>query len=161
MDGNYMNTFCRDGRGGQAGGFTLIELMIAVVIIAVLSAIAFPSYTQHVKKSHRVDAKNALLDLAAREERYYATNNFYADKLTDLGYSVANGAPVNGTAANSYYTVSVNLLGGDKTTFQLTAVPTTLGNQGTDVCGTYYLDSTGLQTNKSAGGVVITGQSCW
>ncbi|HET9108841.1 MAG TPA: prepilin-type N-terminal cleavage/methylation domain-containing protein, partial [Steroidobacteraceae bacterium] len=48
---------------GRADGFTLIELMIAVVVVAILMAIAVPSYESYVEKSRRTDAKTALLDL--------------------------------------------------------------------------------------------------
>ena len=66
-------------------GFTLIELMITVAIIGILSAIAYPSYESYVRKSRRVDAKNALLDLASRQERYFSVNNKYSTTAADLG----------------------------------------------------------------------------
>lgn len=47
-----------------------MELMITVAIIAILARIAYPSYQQYILKSHRADAKTALLDLAARQERF-------------------------------------------------------------------------------------------
>ena len=59
-------------------GFTLIELMVTVAIVAILSAIAYPAYTEYILKSRRTDAKNALLDLAARQERFYSLNNKYS-----------------------------------------------------------------------------------
>ena len=55
-------------------GMTLIELMIVVVIVSILASIAVPSYIQQVRKSRRVQAKTALLDLAGREERYFSTS---------------------------------------------------------------------------------------
>ena len=62
-----------------ARGFTLIEVMIAVAIVGILVAVAFPAYNQSVRKSRRSDAKAALLDLAQREERYFSTTNQYTD----------------------------------------------------------------------------------
>ena len=70
-------------------GLTLIELMIVVVIISILAAIAVPSYTAYVRRSHRVEAKTALLDLAGREERYFSTSQTganYSQTAADLGY---------------------------------------------------------------------------
>src|SRR5438045_1955189 len=68
-------------------GFTLIELMVVVGILGVLLAIAVPSYKQHVAKSRRADAKATLLDLAAREERFFSTNNAYTNVAANLGYT--------------------------------------------------------------------------
>ncbi|HKA45437.1 MAG TPA: type IV pilin protein [Burkholderiales bacterium] len=58
-------------------GFTLVELMIVVVIIAILSALAYPSYQDHVRKSKRAEAKTALLKAAQLLERWYSDNNTY------------------------------------------------------------------------------------
>ncbi len=70
--------FCSAPRGHRrrlSRGFTLIELMIAVVIVGLLTMLAYPAYTQSVRKSRRADSKTALLDLASREERFMAANN--------------------------------------------------------------------------------------
>jgi len=74
-------------------GVTLIELMIVVVIVSILAAVALPSYTAYVLRSHRVEAKTALLDLAGREERYYSTSQtgaFYTNLNTALGYPISD-----------------------------------------------------------------------
>ena len=67
----------------KAGGFTLIEMMTAVLIGAILMAIAVPSYNAQTQKSRRTEAKTALLDLAAREERYNSTYNTYTNDYTN------------------------------------------------------------------------------
>lgn len=68
-------------------GFTLIELVIVVLIVAILAAVAIPSYRKYVIRSHRVDAQAALIDVAAREERYFYSKNAYTDSLDDLNAS--------------------------------------------------------------------------
>lgn len=61
-----------------ATGFTLIELMIAVVVIAILAAVAYPSYTRHVVRSHRSQAQGYLMRVAQREQQVFLDSRDYA-----------------------------------------------------------------------------------
>ena len=79
-------------------GVTLMELMIVVVILGILTAVAYPSYRQYVAKAKRNDAKACLLQVATMEERFYLQNNFYTANMTDLGF----GADPFVTDSNSY-----------------------------------------------------------
>lgn len=65
-------------------GFTLIELMITVVIVAILAAVAYPSYQRYVIRSNRSEAQQFMLDVANREEEYFLNNRLYVD-LSTLG----------------------------------------------------------------------------
>lgn len=65
-------------------GFTLIELMIAVAIIAIISAIAYPAYKGYITTAKRSEAKSALQELALRQERHRAINTSYTTTMTDL-----------------------------------------------------------------------------
>lgn len=58
-------------------GFTLVELMISVAIVAILAAVAYPSYTSSVNKGRRADAQNSLLNFAALQERFYSDRGSY------------------------------------------------------------------------------------
>ena len=59
-------------------GFTLIELMIVVAIVAILSSFAISNYSQYVKKAERKEVQTEMLEIAARLEQYHALNNSYA-----------------------------------------------------------------------------------
>ena len=143
-----MHNFLKSRRGG----FTLI----VVAIVAILSAIALPSYQRYVQKSRRVDAKNAVLDMAAREEKYFATNNNYSIRGTDLGYAMDNAILVN-ASGTSYYTLTATQV--TSSDYTITATPT--GSQVTDACYSYLINHLGVQSNAAAGGSANTTTGCW
>ena len=137
-------------------GFTLVELMIVIVIVAILAAIAVPGYTSQIRKSRRTEARNALLDAAAREERFFATNNYYTVTGTDLGYGAA--LPIK--VGNNYYqlggTCTPNAAG-HCIDYALTA--TAISPQDKDTaCATFTLDQTGSQGFT---GTAATAATCW
>ncbi|HEX7867356.1 MAG TPA: type IV pilin protein [Variovorax sp.] len=74
----------------RSSGFTLIEVMITVAIVAILASIALPSYQQYVIRSKRSAAQAQMLDIANRQQQYLIVNRNYADKtaLTASGYSL-------------------------------------------------------------------------
>src|SRR5438105_3906474 len=92
----------------RAGGFTLIELLVTMVVAAILISIAVPSYQSQVRKSRRTEARNAVMDLAAREERYYSVNNTYTNLAVELGYGQDNAAITDRPIGSGYYTVTVD-----------------------------------------------------
>lgn len=122
-------------------GFTLVELLVTVAIIAILAAIAYPLYTHYVEKSRRSAAVTALQRAASAEEKYYATNNVYAPSLKALGYN-ATTVPVP-SSQDYWYALSVTSSGGS--TYTITAVPKNV--QAKDDCGTYTLSSTGARSS--------------
>lgn len=141
-------------RKNRASGFTLIELMIVVVIVAILAAIAMPSYQRYVLRSHRTVAINALLDMASREARYYSANNVYTNALTGangLGYA-SSPTPVP-DATTIYYNLSAALNGNS---FTLTA--SAAGNQANDAeCGDFTYTGLGIKGITGTGTVA----QCW
>ena len=138
-------------------GFTLIELVVVVAIIGILAAIAYPAYTNHVQKSRRASAKSELMDLAARQEKYYAMNNRYTSTLSQLGYtSTGSQFDVDEGSNSAYYRVNVSVTAAaGNTAAGFVAVATPVGPQAGDSCGNLSLDSTGRQ--NASGGVI----ACW
>src|ERR1700761_5884303 len=115
-------------RENSMRGFTLIELMVTIVVASILIAIAVPSYQAQVRKSRRTEARNAVMDLAAREERYYAVNNDYSPSALQLGYGTDDAAINARPVGSGYYTVTVNYQPADpaatpakRATFTITA----------------------------------------
>jgi len=82
-------------------GFTLIELMIVVAIIAILAAIAVPWWGRYTYRARRADGQNLLMHIAQAEERYYTDYNYYPLSAGSLGYT---GTP---TSEHGYYTVTL------------------------------------------------------
>jgi len=150
-------------------GFTLIELIVAMVIVATLAAIAIPSYNQYVLKSHRTEAKSALMDAASLEERYFSTSNLYTSNPMQLGYGVAT-TPV--TVGTGYYVISAITVtapvapapatpGGTPATFTITAVPAPGSMQLSDTaCASFSINSAGQQSALNSGGTDNTA-NCW
>lgn len=69
-------------------GFSLIELMITIAIIAILASVTYPSYQQYVIRSNRSEMQQFLLDIANREEEYLLNNRLYTTNLSDLSLSL-------------------------------------------------------------------------
>ena len=87
-------------------GMTLIELMIVVAIIAIITAVAYPSYQDHIRKARRAEGKSALLKALQLEERFYTAEQTYTLNLVPLFGAAA--APVRSAEnpATGYYTIT-------------------------------------------------------
>ncbi|MET0332621.1 MAG: type IV pilin protein [Dyella sp.] len=149
------------GSGGPANGFTLIELMVVVAIVAILAAIAIPSYSRYVYRARRVDGQQLLLKIATAQERYYALNNKYA-VLSAAGFSSDTV-----TSEKGYYTAQIATASLTSTTVNsitvaaqgYTATATPIGAQAADQCTGLSIDNTGAKTFTS--NTPVTNGTCW
>jgi type IV pilus assembly protein PilE len=96
------------GRTSSARGFTLIELMITVAIIAIIAAVALPSYFGSVRKSRRADAINVMSQVAQAQERVRANNPTYSNDFGTSWLSIYTTAASGVTSLSQpYYVLSV------------------------------------------------------
>jgi type IV pilus assembly protein PilE len=121
-------------------GFTLIELMIVIVVVAILAAVGIPAYTNQIEKSRRADAISSILDTAQRLERCFTRNLSYADCINPNQFDSPDG----------FYRITVNAA---PTSYDIIARGQ--NRQASDPCSPYELDSLG---NREAGS---TSDRCW
>lgn len=140
----------------KVSGFSLIEVMIVVAIIAIITAIALPSYQNSVTKSRRAEAKSMLLQAAQKQEQAYSENSTYATEiLTEEpnGGVAANQIVLPATSESGFYTLGIN--GADGTLYTFTATP--IGSFSDPVCNAFELNNFGAKTITGTGRV----DECW
>lgn len=118
-------------------GFTLIELMITVAIVAVLATIAYPSYQSYLVRNNRAAAQSALMDVAQRQQQYLLDSRAYAPNLASLNMTLP-------ASVSRYYTVAIATTAGPPPTFTVTATPAAGTSQATD--GALSIDQAGTKT---------------
>lgn len=118
-------------------GFTLIELMIAVVTVAILVALAYPSYMRYSIRGNRSAAEAHLMDIAQAQQRYLLDARSFAPDLAALNMTTPSSvAP--------YYTITIAATAGPPPGFTATATPKAGTAQASDV--TLSIDAAGVKT---------------
>lgn len=131
----------------KQAGFTLVELMVTVAIIAILAGIAYPNYINHVVKTRRVAAASCLMEHAQFMERYYTTKLSY----------VAAPAPVTCPDISDSYTIEFTAAPTARA-YVLRAVPKGAQSTKDTGCGTLSINQAGVKSISASGGAV---SSCW
>ncbi len=124
-----------------------MELLVVVVIIGILTSIAYPNYRQFVAKAKRSEAKAALLQIAARQEGFYLQNNTYTTDLTSLGFDAASDVI---TSSEAYV---VNVTAADANSFAANATYR-IADQEANKCATFTINGQGLKGSGPA-------TDCW
>lgn len=133
-------------------GFSLIELMITVAVVAILASIATPMYQDQVRKTRRADGFACLMEATQRQESYFYTNNTYTTLPADISLNATCGV-------DGYYTLSfaAGISGDIATSYLATATRASLQVADTK-CGDLTISSEGVKGNANA---TLPATSCW
>ena len=144
----------------KALGFTLIELMIVVAVIALLSAIAYPSYQRYVMRGKRADAAQLMMQIDSRQKQILLEQRAYATAIGAVvnpqGWTCTSSTTTPGTCANGAYSITFNpAVDNAATPPSYTICATALGQQATD--GYLALASTGTKVRATSGSCTAPG----
>jgi len=127
-------------------GFTLIELVVVMAVVAILAAVAIPNYSAYVMRSHRSAAQSFISDVASRQSQFFLDRRRYA---TNLDLDQLNMTAPADVAAR--YNIAIAAVAGPPATFLVSATP--IGAQATDNCG--------VMTINQAADKTAAGARCW
>jgi type IV pilus assembly protein PilE len=127
-------------------GFTLIELMIVVSVVAILSSIAYTSYQKSVMKSNRAEAKADLNLVAGRLQGCYSLYGSYVTSVCNV-YTQMNGSGVINSTGRGYY--EIDLVSATTSAYTLEAVPIKTPQTKDKECAKMQLAHTGARSAKN------------
>ena len=89
-------------------GFSLIELMIAVAILAIIVSVALPSFMDSIRKGRRAEGIGAIAAVQQAQERWRGANTAYTNNLSEAANGTPPGLGIPLTTANGRYTLNLN-----------------------------------------------------
>jgi type IV pilus assembly protein PilE len=140
---------------GSRAGFSLLEVMIVVAIIAILAAIAIPSYSNYVVRTNRVAAEGCLSEYANYMERYYTTNLNYSKDVSGTANTLPQLSCATQAQTGNSYAYTMPAVSATAYTVQAAPIKTQLTRD--TQCGTLTVDQTGKRTVGGSG----TLAQCW
>jgi type IV pilus assembly protein PilE len=138
----------------NAGGFTLVEVIVVMAIIGILTAIAVPSYSEYVRRSQRAEARTILLEAAQFMQRFYSANDRYDQARSGAAVALPASLQRVPTSGAARYTISLSAV--STTAYTLQAQPA--GSMTADKCGTFTLTSVGRRDVVDA---TAPSSDCW
>ena len=149
---------------GCERGFTLVELMIVITVLAVLAGIAWPNYQDYVRKSNRADAKSMLSQVASRQEQFYLNNKSYTTNRDAVWSADVNDADDDGSTTDyvseaGYYNLAISAgpSGSIATSYALTAATNGAPQSADAECLNFTLNSRGDRGVSGSG----SANDCW
>ncbi len=138
----------------QKKGFTIIELMIVLAVVAILVTLAIPSFRDTLRKSRRSDAMNAIVGIHLAQERWRVNHTTYG-QLANPSNPLTNLGPDPLISPDGHYSLTIPTA----TSTSYTILGTALGDQINDSCGNFTLTFTaGVITKTTSKGVA---DQCW
>ena len=140
----------------RAAGFTLIEVMIALAVVAITTLLATSTYRSHLRRGYRAQAAHALLLAAAEQEKFHLAQGSYGGRLDAAAGDDPPGLPVASRTPGGHYTIAVALA----TAAEFRIVATASGSQADSTCQTMSIDESGRRLATGADGA-DTSARCW
>jgi len=139
-----------------APGFTLIEVVIALAIVAITTTIAIASYRGHVLRGHRAEAVQALLAAAAEQEKFHLSHGHYGDRLDAAAGEEPPGLPVSARTPGGHYALTVEVASAS----EFRVVATATGDRADPSCRSLSIDESGRREAVDSRGS-DSASRCW
>lgn len=140
-------------------GFTLIEILVALAIVAITATYAFASYRRHLLRSYRLEAVQSLLTAAAEQEKFHLAHGRYSTRLDAAVGDDLPGLSVPSITPHRYYKMTIEVA--DAGAFRLAAMPLVNGRLGDDSdCRRFSIDEIGRRQSRDSAGGDSTSR-CW